>query len=87
MADKEVLGQQITLRVADSDIERIQAVCANLPFKRSAVTRAALRLGLSQLMADPTLLLQADARSLTETDFQGWKTLPGPSAPKPTPEA
>jgi len=79
MADKDVLGQQITLRVSDTDIERIQRVTANLPLKRSAITRAALRLGLRQLEADPTLLLQADSKNLTETDAEGWK-LPPPDA-------
>ncbi|MCA8921167.1 MAG: hypothetical protein KDD82_05125 [Planctomycetes bacterium] len=75
MADTNALVQQVTLRVADSDIEQIERVSASLPLKRSAIIRAALRLGLRQLEADPTLLLQANAQPLIETPSQPWKTL------------
>ena len=40
-----------------------------------ALELGTLRLGLRQLEADPTLLLQANAQPLIETPSQPWKTL------------
>lgn len=74
MSNIDALVQQVTLRVADSDIEMIERVSENLPLKRSAILRAALRLGLRQLASDPTLLLQANAQPLIETPSKPWKT-------------
>lgn len=74
MANTKALVQQVTLRVTDTDIDQIERISANLPLKRSAIIRAALRLGMRQLEADPTLLLQANAQPLIETPATPWKT-------------
>ncbi|MEZ6183969.1 MAG: hypothetical protein R3F62_03045 [Planctomycetota bacterium] len=75
MDNSNALVQQVTLRVADPDVEQIERISESLPLKRSAIIRAALRLGLRQLESDPTLLLQAHAQPLIETPAHPWKTL------------
>jgi len=72
--DDERLDRQITMRIASSDQDRLDRLADHVPFKPSQIARACLRLGLSELLEDPTRLLQADARELTETNFKGWKT-------------
>jgi len=55
---KSGLGQQVTLRVSDGDVERIEALTEDMPLKRSAVIRSALRLGLELLEEDPARLFR-----------------------------
>lgn len=61
MTKKDGLDEQVTLRVASSDVSRIDNLAEQLPLKRSAVIRAALRLGLAMLEEDPSQLFRARA--------------------------
>lgn len=54
----EGLEQQVTLRVSKEDVDRLDALTEQLPLKRSALIRAALRLGLELVEEDPALLLR-----------------------------
>ena len=58
--DKERLTASLFVRVAPEDIRRIDALAerlANLGASRNAVARAAMRLGLDAMEADPTRIL------------------------------
>lgn len=58
MSGHEGLEQQVTLRVSKEDVDRLDALTEQLPLKRSALIRAALRLGLELVEEDPALLLR-----------------------------
>ena len=59
MSGHEGLEQQVTLRVSKEDVDRLDALTEQLPLKRSALIRAALRLGLELVEEDPALLLRS----------------------------
>lgn len=61
MVRKDGLDEQVTLRVASADVARIDSLADQLPLKRSAVIRAALRLGLAALEEDPAQMFKARA--------------------------
>lgn len=61
MVRKDGLDEQVTLRVASTDVARIDSLADQLPLKRSALIRAALRLGLAMLEEDPAQMFKARA--------------------------
>lgn len=61
MSNKERLGGLLNLRVEPDTLERSDALAERLPFGRPAIIRAALRIGLSALEADASLLLLPEA--------------------------
>ena len=60
MAHEEQLTVALALRVAPSDIERIDGLVARIPIaNRNSIARAAMRIGLAALEEDPTRLFAA----------------------------
>jgi hypothetical protein len=52
------LKKQVAIRLTQSDLDRLEALAKRVPIaSRNAVARAALRLGLDVLEADPTRLV------------------------------
>lgn len=61
---EDILTQQLGIRVSDEDIRRLDELADRLTIvKRHAIARAALRLGLEILEADPTKLLGPKRRA------------------------
>ena len=55
---KELLDCALTVNVTATDVEAIKQATNHLPLSRSALVREALRLGLHQLLKDPTALFR-----------------------------
>jgi predicted transcriptional regulator len=64
----EGLEQQVTLRVSKEDVARLDALTEEMPLKRSALIRAALRLGLELIEEDPARLLRKRQRRRSSSD-------------------
>lgn len=59
MPTRELLEEQMTLRLAQADVERLDALEARVPsMSRNAMAREALRIGMQALAANPGLLIR-----------------------------
>lgn len=57
-ADSDGLSEMLGIRVAKSDIERIDALAERMPVgTRHSIARVALRLGLDAIERDPVVLI------------------------------
>jgi hypothetical protein len=57
----ETLAQQVALRLNDEDLARLEALAARIrTVSRNTIARAALRLGLDALEADPSRAVEED---------------------------
>jgi hypothetical protein len=58
---KEPLARQMALRLAEADLERLEALARRIPIaSRNGIARAALRLGLGLLEEDPARVIEKD---------------------------
>jgi predicted transcriptional regulator len=58
MTTDDRLARQVAIRLSDDDMKRLDALAESLPIaSRNAIARAALRIGLDVLEADPSRLL------------------------------
>jgi predicted transcriptional regulator len=56
----DTLPHQIAIRLSDDDLSRLDSLTARIPIaSRNAVARAALRLGLDALEANPARIVEA----------------------------
>ena len=59
MTTRAALGEQMSMRLAQEDVERLRALEEQVPdMSRNALARAALRLGLAALEDDLTRLFR-----------------------------
>jgi len=57
MTTDDRLARQVALRLSDDDMKRLDALAGSIPVaSRNAIARAALRIGLAALEADPSQL-------------------------------
>jgi len=60
MTTDDKLARQVALRLSDEDMERLDALAASISIaSRNAIARAALRIGIAALEADPSQLFSA----------------------------
>jgi hypothetical protein len=59
--DDDLKDALLNLRIASDDRERIDALAVKLPLSHPDITRAALRIGLSAIERDASVLLGPDA--------------------------
>lgn len=60
MTTDDKLARQVALRLSEDDMERLDALAASISIaSRNAIARAALRIGLAALEADPSQLFSA----------------------------
>lgn len=58
------LDEQVSIRLSESDMKRLEALAARISnMKRLAIARAALLIGLAEIEADPTKLVDAGPAS------------------------
>ena len=57
MTTDDRLARQVALRLSDDDMQRLDTLAEAIPIaSRNAIARAALRIGLAALEADPSQL-------------------------------
>lgn len=57
MTTDDRLARQVAIRLSDEDMQRLDALSDAIPIaSRNAIARAALRIGLASLEADPSQL-------------------------------
>lgn len=62
--DSETLSENLGLRVAARDIERLDLLAEKFPVvSRHAIARVAMRIGLEMIEKDPSRLLTASANA------------------------
>jgi hypothetical protein len=60
MTTDDKLARQVALRLSEEDVNRLDALTDSIPIaSRNAIARAALRIGLAALEADPSQLLSS----------------------------
>ena len=60
MTTDDRLGRQVALRLSDEDMQRLDALADSISIaSRNAIARAALRIGLAALEADPSQLFSS----------------------------
>lgn len=64
--DDNKLTRQVAIRLSDDDMTRLDALAETIPIaSRNAIARAALRLGIAALEADPSRLFAAPKKTKT----------------------
>jgi hypothetical protein len=59
MRSRDTLTRQIVVRLSEGDVRRLDALVAKVSISsRTGIARAALRMGLTRLEADPTKLVE-----------------------------
>jgi len=57
MTTDDRLARQVAIRLSEEDMQRLDALADSIPIaSRNAIARAALRIGLAALEADPSQL-------------------------------
>jgi hypothetical protein len=60
MTTDDRLGRQVALRLSDEDMKRLDSLADSISIaSRNAIARAALRIGLAALEADPSQLFSS----------------------------
>ena len=66
MATDDNLSRQIAIRLSDDDMTRLDALAESIPIaSRNAIARAALRIGMAALEADPSQLFSSPKKAKT----------------------
>lgn len=74
MRSSDPLTRQIVVRLSEGDMQRLEALVARVPIgSRTGIARAAFRLGLATLEADPTKLVEDTDSSAPEVAIRGRK--------------
>ena len=64
MTTDDNLSRQIAIRLSDDDMARLDALAESIPIaSRNAIARAALRIGLAALEADPAQLFSTPKKT------------------------
>ena len=66
MATDDNLSRQIAIRLSDDDMTRLDVLAESIPIaSRNAIARAALRIGMAALEADPSQLFSSPKKAKT----------------------
>ncbi|HVJ20051.1 MAG TPA: hypothetical protein VM686_31770 [Polyangiaceae bacterium] len=64
MTTDDRLARQVAIRLSEEDMQRLDALADSIPIaSRNAIARAALRIGLAALEADPSQLLSSPKKA------------------------